>query len=440
MSRTLLKNVRIIDPAGGAGFVENGYILIDGSFIEACGTMEELQAESVDKTFDLAGKTVLPGMINAHTHLYSALALGMPGPKQQPENFAQILERVWWVLDRALDTDSTRASYWAGLIDCLRHGVTTVIDHHSSQNFIERSLSMLAEESERIGVKISLAFELTDRNGREGFQRGLAENLNAWETFRDTPLVHPMMGLHASFTLTDDSLREVQKALEKREGMGIHIHVAEDAADEADARGRGYASVIHRLNSFGLLNEHSLLIHGLHIPDEDEETVLQSGAMLVHNPSSNANNRVGMLPTSRIKNLNAGLGTDGMQANMLAEAKEGTLIRSSHLVGGEGSVDYVGMLFRRNAEIASKLFGRKIGRIKAGYAADLAIFEYDPRTDLGPQNVVGHLLFGMKKPSDVMSEGVFQIRDWEFVNLPEEELLAGARVQSQRLWDAMQKN
>lgn len=433
--RTLLINCRIVNPYGEIPFIENGSILIEDGIIKELGSVDT--SILVDETVDLCGKTVLPGMINAHAHLYSALAVGMPFPKGNPTNFTEVLEQVWWILDLALDKDSTRASYESGLIDHLRHGVTTVIDHHSSQSFINGSLQLLAETAEKFGMNVSGAFEMTDRNGLEIFKESLNENIEFHRFYNDSDIVRPLIGLHASFTLSDASLQAISDALKNESHWGIHIHTAEDKADQLDAVKRGYISTLDRLNYFGLLNENSLVIHGIHFVEEDLIIAKETGAMLVHNPSSNANNRVGMTSNETIQELQSGLGTDGMQGNMLGEAKEGMLVRSGHLGGGEASVNYAELLFKNNPEIASKLFGRKIGKLDSGYAADLAIFDYNPRTDFNESNWIGHTLFGMETPSDVMTNGIFRIRNHEFIGMDEKGLLKNAEKQSQQLWHKM---
>lgn len=432
---TLLKNCRIVNPFGEIDFIKNGAILIEDGMIKEIGQI--VTGNSVDETIDLNGKTVLPGMINAHAHLYSALAVGMPYPKGNPTNFTEVLEQVWWILDRALDKESTKASFESGLLDHLRHGVTTVFDHHSSQNYVAGSLELLAETAKQFGMNISGAFEMTDRNGARTFQASLEENIRFYKVHNHSETVRPLMGLHASFTLSDESLKHIAEHLKHESNWGIHVHTAEDKADQTDAENRGYSSVIQRLDSFGLLNENSLVIHGIHFQPGDSEMLKRSGAMLVHNPSSNANNRVGMTSSELIENLNAGLGTDGMQGSMLAEAKEGSLIRSSHLPGGSPSVNYAELLFKNNPAIATTLFNRKIGRLDPGYSADLAIFDYHPRTKFHAGNWIGHALFGLDKPSDVMTAGLFRIRDYKFTEISEIEILDNARVQSNRLWKKM---
>ncbi len=438
METTVLINACLVNPFAKNICYDNGYIAITGDKIAGIGGGQP-NFSSDWQVIDLQGKLVLPAMINTHTHLYSALALGMPGPAKPPQNFVEKLERIWWKLDRALDYDSVRASFEAGLLDCLRCGVTTVIDHHSSQAAIKGSLAILAEVATKLGMTVSTAFEVTDRNGPEVFAAGLAENLEFYRFYYEHDNIRPLIGLHASFTLSDESLQKIRESVKDLPEWGIHIHVAEDTADEADARRRGYRSVIDRLNKFDLLNERSLVIHGLHTTAEDIALLEANGAMLVHNPTSNANNRVGLLAGEKIERMQAGLGTDGMQANLLKEAKEGTLIRSSHLPGGAANVDYLKMLFVNNPVIAERLFKRPFGSLQVGRRADLAIYDYAPRTAITADNCGGHILFGIDLPADVMAGGKFKIRDSQWVDKNTLMELKNAQDQSEKLWSKMKE-
>ncbi len=438
MKTTLFCNSRIIDPFGETEYIENGWILIEDDTIKGIGQGKAPEF-SVDEKIDLDSKTVLPGIINCHTHLYSALAMGMPPPKNTPQNFVQKLQEIWWKLDLALDRESAKASFEAGLMECLKNGVTTVFDHHSSPNFAEGSLELLVDTANRFGQNISVAFETTDRNGEEFFKSGLIENIAVFKKFQSNKYVHPLIGLHASFTLSEKSLKYIHDQLKGLKNWGIHIHVAEDQADEKDARSKGYKSVIDRLNKFNLINEHSFIIHGIHSSNSDIELLKNANATLIHNPTSNANNRVGMLPNLHISTLHSGLGTDGMRANMLEEAQYGTLIRSSHLKDGEPTIDYLELLFKNNPQIASKHFARPIGHLSAGNQADLAIFDYTPRTSINKNNFGGHILFGLAEPVDVITRGKYRIKDRKFMTIPEAEIKQNARKQSVELWNKIQK-
>lgn len=434
MYQILLHNLRILDPFGEREILEHASILLEGEQIKFVGRgFSHVDFEG--QILDMQGKTVLPGMINAHTHLYSTLAMGMPPPAVKPRNFVEHLEQIWWKLDRSLDQASTRASFQAGIAECLTNGTTTVIDHHASPNYIGGSLEVLAQVAESFGINVSLCFESSDRNGSTNFADELAENLRAMKNFKGNPFVAPLLGLHASFTLSDESLKMVAEHLQEYQDWGIHIHVAEDLADEKDAQRRGYPSVIQRLDHFKLLSNRSMIIHGIFMSREDRHTLLKAGCNLVHNPSSNANNGVGILGSETIESMHAGLGTDGMQFNMLKEAKEGTLIRSA-VDGSE--VNYLELLFKNNPDIAVRIFDRLIGHIEEEAQADLVFYDYHPRTDLRAENWTSHLLFGLGLPTDVMTRGEFRIRNSQFVDADIASIRANARKQSTHLWDAMQ--
>ncbi|NQV16058.1 amidohydrolase family protein [bacterium] len=431
-----MNKLRIMNPFGKPEFLDDAAIIIEDGNINSIISGHSPDGFQGD-IFDMGGKTVLPGMINAHTHLYSSLALGMPPPKNIPGDFVEILKEIWWKLDLALDHSSAQASFESGLLDCILNGVTTVIDHHASPNFVSGSLDLLVASAEKFGINISVCFEASDRNGLENFQQELDESLHALEKYRDHPHVLPLIGLHASFTLSDESLQKVSDSLQGHQDWGIHIHVAEDLADERDAKSRGYASVIERLDHFSLLNNRCLIVHGIFITRQDRQTLLQHGCKLIHNPSSNANNRVGILETEIIDSLHAGLGTDGKQNNMLAEVNQGLLIRSAKACE---PVNYLELLFKNNPNIASHLFAKSLGRISAGAQADLVFYDYHPRTEIHADNFMSHILYGFEKPSDVMSHGIFRVRNGRLPDIDAGAILENAKIQSSRVWEAMQKH
>lgn len=434
----LLHNATLVDPFGPIGVVDKGYVLIEDDLIKAVG--EGDAPEKGEDHIDLHGALLMPALINAHTHLYSALALGMPGPSAPPVTFQETLEKIWWKLDRALDKESTRASFRVGLAESLRAGTGTVIDHHSSQNWVEGSLEILAEAAGEIGARIGVAFEITDRNGSEVMEQELKETEWALRTCAGDPFVRPMIGLHASFTLEDSTLERVAQLKKQYPPFGIHIHLSEGPEDGADAKKRGYKSPLQRLDSFGLLGPESLLIHGVHCGGDDLALLRERGSMLVHNPTSNANNRVGLPAHELLSESAAGLGTDGMQADMLREAKEGTFVWSAKLAAGESSPDLIEMLLKNNPLIASRIFGQEIGHLVEGAVADLTVFEYDPRTPVTRKNISGHLLFGgLGCPKHVITGGRMSVRDGKLTGVDEEELYQSSRIEAERLWNAMRE-
>jgi cytosine/adenosine deaminase-related metal-dependent hydrolase len=258
------------------------------------------------------------GFVNAHTHIYSGLApLGLPVPAQQPANFVQILARIWWRLDRALDDRSLRASARLYVAESLLHGTTTLFDHHESPNCIDGSLDVLADACDELGIRAVLCFGATERNGgRDEARRGLAECRRLIRSNR-RPLVRGVVGLHASFTVSDETIREAAELCAQL-GTVLHTHVAEDVVDVDDAIARRHAGPLARLASLGALPRGSILAHGVHLDSAAVREAVQLGCWIVQNPRSNANNRVGY-PRALASSDRVALGTDGFPSDMRAE-------------------------------------------------------------------------------------------------------------------------
>jgi len=257
----------------------------------------------------------MSGLVNAHTHIYSGLApLGMPAPAVPPENFMQILERVWWRLDRALDPASLAASAELYVAEAVALGCAGLIDHHESPEFIDGSLDVLADACARFGMPAVLCFGATERNGgRDEARRGLAECARfARENRR--PAVRVLVGLHASFTVSDETLVEAA-GLARGLGTALHVHVAEDPADVADARARGYRGVIDRLTRLDAMVPGSIFAHGVHLTADEVRACDAAGVWLVQNPRSNRGNGVGY-PPALAASQRVALGTDGYPAAM----------------------------------------------------------------------------------------------------------------------------
>ncbi|NNF07271.1 MAG: amidohydrolase family protein [Candidatus Eisenbacteria bacterium] len=259
-----------------------------------------------------------PGAVNAHTHLYSGLApLGLPAPAKEPESFVQILESIWWRLDRALDEPSLRASarYYIG--EALLAGTTGLVDHHESPNFIEGSLDVIADACQDMGVRAVLCYGATERNGgREEAKRGLLEGRRFIKANR-RPLVKGVIGLHAGFTVSDETIREAGNLCRELDTV-LHVHVAEDASDVADARDRGYTDPVDRLVKLGALPEGSILAHGIHLTPSQVRMAADRGAWFVQNPRSNRGNKVGY-PSALNQTDRVALGSDGYPAVMSDE-------------------------------------------------------------------------------------------------------------------------
>jgi putative selenium metabolism protein SsnA len=389
----------------------------------------------------LDGALVLPGLVNAHTHLYSALARGMPGPAEPPRSFVEILERVWWRLDRALDEESVYHSGVVAAIEAARSGTTLLFDHHSSPSFVRGSLATLRGAVEDVGLRSVLCYETSDRNGREGRDAGLEEN-RAFLASGTSALTRGMAGAHASFTLSDESLGALA-AVVASSHSGLHLHAAEDRVDVDDSLRRSGAGVVERLRRHGLIGARTLLVHGVHLEDGELHEAQAGGAWLVHCPRSNMNNGVGHARTASFRR--AALGTDGLDEDVLAEARAAYLKMRD--AGRPDALEAAFAMLSGGQRLAAEVFGLRLGQLEgaragaAGDPADLVVLDYRPPTPLCADNLAGHLLFAVDRSHvrSTMVAGRFVLRDRRISTLDEAAVLPRARLVAGRLWSRMRE-
>ncbi|MCK4305904.1 MAG: putative aminohydrolase SsnA [Candidatus Eisenbacteria sp.] len=390
---------------------------------------------------DASGRLVTPGLVNAHTHIYSALARGIALKDPPPTNFVQNLERLWWRLDRALTMDEIRLSARLHAVECLKSGVTTIFDHHASQRAIRGSLSTIAQALGELGLRACLCFEVSDREGAAAVAAGVEEN-SAF--IRDTldaegTMLRARFGLHASLTLSDATLEACTKAVDSC-SVGFHIHVAEDKSDQTDAESRYSLRVIERLARFGVLGPQTICVHGIHLDEREIDILAASSAWLVHCPESNMNNAVGCTSLQELKSagVRLALGTDGFTANMMREALSAHLLQN-HLTGqpGAGYNTVPDLLFSANAALARETFGVDIGLLCEGSPADLVVWDYRPPTPLTMNSLWGHILFGLvnARAEDVIISGRHVLQNGVPVSCNEADLARHCSLAAQDLWD-----
>ncbi len=442
----LLKNATVVHlhPA----LVREGTdIAIDGAVIAAVGReAAAVPKASVDRTVELAGRVVMPGLVCGHTHFYSALSRGVLARIAPSSDFVSTLQNLWWKLDRAIDRDILEASAMAAAIDAVQSGCTCVVDHHASPSFIAGSLDVIAACLERVGMRGVLCYETTDRNGRDGALSGIEENRRfaakveaARRAGGDGPgagsrLVEAMIGGHAPFTLSDETL-EALAAVVRGAGRGFHVHVSEDPLDASEAHLEHGQDPLARLAAHGLLSDRTLVAHGVHLPAADRQLLASSGAFLAHNARSNMNNRVGYqhaLPSM----AKVVLGTDGIGSDMLEECRA-AYFKHRDAGGPLGPGDFARFLQAGN-DVAQRSFGGRFGSVEPGAAADLVVLDYRPPTPLVAENVAGHLVFGMRSADveSVMVAGSFILEGRRFP-FDTEPVYRRSREAAAKLWRNM---
>ena len=405
--------------------VETGNLRGADGRIVAVGA--DISSAAGDEVVECSGAVLMPGLVNGHTHLYSALAPGMPQSPRPPRNFHEILQFVWWRLDRAHNLESIEASGQIGALAALRCGTTTLIDHHASPNAIRGSLTALERGIAAVGCRGVLCYEVTDRNSPDEAAEGLAENeryVRLCQERRDGRFAG-MVGAHASFTLEEESLLGCVD-LAKRLGVGIHIHAAEDPVDERITRERFGYGLVERFSRTGLTDvPDTLLAHGTRFSDDDFAIINQRKPTLAlaHNPSSNMNNGVGYTPVAKFSRPTL-LGTDGIGADMWREAR--TAQFKSHDAGLPLEFGQPLKMLAASARFASRCLGVKLGVLEPGAAADLVLTNYRPTTPLSAETLASHFLFAMGPEfvRDVMVDGWWLMRKGHMVTCDESALRA----------------
>jgi putative selenium metabolism protein SsnA len=399
---------------------------------------KNLTPEPNEQVEDLSGRFVLPGLVNAHTHLYSSLARGMSWPQAAPKNFLEILQKIWWKLDCALDEESIYYSALIGAIEAVKSGTTTLIDHHASPNFISGSLNIIRAALEKVGVRGVLCYEVTDRNGMAGRDAGLRENQNFLENHTNSQF-RGLVGAHASFTLSDYALRACAE-LARQCDCGVHIHLAEDGCDaEISRREFGRGDVVKRLADHGILSGKTILAHGIYLSEDDLRLIKQRRCWLMHNARSNMNNSVGYAPVQNFGDR-VSLGTDGFPADMFEEARL-AFFKGREAKNGLTPAEYVRFLDNAH-QLCSEIFGASFGKIETGAVADLMILDYPAPTPLTSENLAGHFLFGMKSDhvTDVMIAGKFVLRHKSLLGVNIEEVYQKTREVTAKLWERFSAN
>ena len=377
-----------------------------------------------DRILDCQGKLVTKSFGCGHHHIYSTLARGMPVPPKIPANFSEVLQYVWWHIDKRLDLEMIEASALASAIYCAKSGVTFVIDHHASPFAIENSLSTIAKAFDRVGIAHMLCYEISDRDGEGPRDAGLAET--------DSFLAaghQGHVGLHASFTVGDESLQKAVDLAHKHD-TGLHVHVAEDKADQDDATAKYGKRVVERFHDAGALAlAKSIFVHCIHLSDNEKQLLGDSGVWVAQNVESNQNNNVGVAGYGDLT-ANMMLGTDGMHGDMLRSAKAAFLVgQANEGIGFDGIYDR----FRNVHRYIQKVGGRGDG------ANNLVILDYDAPTELTQDNFLGHFVYGIdaRHVESVISQGCLLVENRQVVTVDEEDVLAHARVMGRKLWEKM---
>ncbi|MEN8171290.1 MAG: putative aminohydrolase SsnA [Chloroflexota bacterium] len=438
----LITNGKVITWEKENRVLENYAIYVEDGKIRELGPQVEMDEKYPDvDRLDAQGQYILPGSIVAHTHFYGAFARGMAIPGPAPKDFPEILDKLWWPLDMALDEEAVRFSALIMLVDAIKHGATTLIDHHASPNFIDGSMDVIADAVDEAGVRAALCYEVTDRNGEAGAKAGIQENVRFIKSnyVRSHSRLAASFGLHASLTLTASTLDACQAALP--EGAGFHIHVAEHQVDQYDSLEKYGLRTVDRLHKHGILGPNSIVAHAIHIDAREAKLLAESNTWVTHQARSNMNNAVGAAGVESLLRLGIPvcLGTDGFSSTMWDEWKTVYLLHK--VINSDprrmNGMDVMQMGIYNNAALAEMFFPEApLGVIVPDAQADLIFVDYHPHTPLTVGNLPWQIIFGFNESmiTTTIVEGKILMRERKLLTLDEEAIAAHAREMAPKIW------
>ena len=439
----VLYNGRLITRDPLQPYFEKGAVAFEGTKIVEVGEEAALLAKYPDaKRIDAKGGVIMPAFINAHTHIYSALARGLSIVGNNPTNFYEVLDGTWWAIDRKLTLKGTKASADALYIDCIKQGVTTIFDHHASYCEIPGSLFEIAKSAKEFGIRSCLCYEVSDRDGEEKCLQAIQENADfiTYCEQQNDPMLKAMFGGHALFTISDKTFDRMVEANNGR--TGYHIHVSEGMNDVYDSLLNYGRRPVQRLQDHGILGPKTILGHCIHVNTAEIEIIKETDTMVVNNPESNMGNAVGICPVLPLyKNgILLGMGTDAYTNDMLESLKVALCSqRSNACMPNVAWCEVTDMLFKNNAKIGARYFPNELGVLKAGAAADIIVMDYKPFTPFSDANIDGHMIFGMtgRQCQTTIGNGKVLMLDRELQGIDEEAVNAHILEEAKKLWGAL---
>ena len=437
----VLGNGKVITRNPDQPLIENGAVAIDGTVISRVGGTDELRAAYPQAEYiDAKGGLIMPAFINVHEHIYSAFGRGLSINGYDPKGFLDILDGMWWTIDRNLTLHDTYLSAMATYIDCIKNGVTTIFDHHASFGSIEGSLFEIEKAAKETGIRSCLCYEISDRDGMDKAKASVMENAEfIRHALKDeSGMIAGMMGMHAQFTISDETFELA--AANKPDEVGYHIHVAEGIEDLHHCLKHYGKRIVDRLMDHGVLGEKTLLGHCIYINSHEMDLIRETGTMVVHNPESNMGNACGCPPTMELvhRGILTGLGTDGYTHDMMESYKVANVLHKHHLCDPNAAwAEVPQMLFENNAKIAGRYFKPELGVLKEGAAGDVIIVNYNPLTPMNAGNINGHLLFGVTGHDVVttVANGKVLMKDRRLTQIDEAKVMADCRQAAKELAD-----
>ncbi len=384
---------------------------------------------------DLNNKIVTKPLINFHEHSYSKLAKGLT-INSKLDSFGKILSDYWWKEDLCLTEESIYYSALLTGIDAIKNGVGYIFDHHSSPNYIKGSLELLSKAYETLSINNVLCYEITDRNGKDKCDAAIKENFDF--IYKNKPNSKGMIGLHASFTLEDETLEKIAD-YNKNVNAGIHVHICEGVEDSELSLLNFGKRPLNRFIDFNLCNSKSIFAHGVNLTINELDYLASQNIALAINIDSNLNNAVGVHYYNQILSNLVLLGTDGMHQNILRSLKNIFLISRLNGLSFEQTFNFVKNIYFKSNDFLNNY--HKINKLQINDNAELVIWDYMPPTPVNKDNVWGHIIYGLteSKAQYFIKNGTFLLKDYSLNIINEAEANKNAKKSALDLYSEFNK-
>lgn len=438
----LIGNAKVVTRNENNDYIEDGAVLIDGKFIKEVGKTSDLKAKYPDATFkDARNRLVMPGFINTHMHYYSTFGRGMNSKSKPPTMFAEILQGLWWKLDKLLTLDGVYYSAVMPMIEQIKQGVTSVIDHHAGPYAIRGSLFEIAKAAKLTGIRSNLCYEISDRDGEKIADEGIKESVDfiKYTKEQNDDMLKGLFGFHASLTISDKTLDKTLKEAAALD-TGFHFHCAEGIEDVVDSIAKYDQRVVERWYNRGVMNDKSIAIHCVHVKDWEMDMLKESNVAVVTNPQSNMGNTVGSTPIVELikKGVLLGLGTDAYATDMMESYKEANIIVKHNAKDPTlGWYESPLMLFKNNKTIFNRFIDKEVGTLEEGALADVIIVDYLAPTPITKDNIDFHIMFGIsgRNVDTTIIDGKIRMDERQLVDIDAEQIAADSAQEAKKLWD-----
>jgi len=439
-----VKNGVLVTMDGQRRILEGHSVAVENGKIVGLEKTANLEKNSGVEVLDASGCIIMPGIVCAHSHLYGMLLRGATLRITPPSDFAQILQRVWWPMDEMMNYEDAYASALVGCVAFAKSGVTTFADTYSGPNSISGVLDHIARAVNEIGIKGFIAFEATERHSKDEGSRGVKENVRFAEEAQSKhdSKARPLFSIHASFTVSDDLIREV-KELATKYRVPITIHASEGLADVHHNLEKYGKRTVERLQDIGLLGPNVILAHCVNLNDKEVDIIAQTGTGVAHNAMSNMLNAVGVSPILRMleKNVTVGLGNDGYIFDMF-ENMRATFLLHRVYHRDPNAIDPYTILEMATIK-GAKLYGidKEVGSIELGKKADLIIIKPSILpTPLNASSVVGHLINTVDGDDveHVLIDGKLIVRSKKLLTFNEGQAQSISQAAAAKLWTRLE--